>query len=212
MDRVRVLIADDHPLFRGGLRALLGGEPTIDLVGEAATGAEAVELVERTTPDVVLMDLTMPDVDGIEATRRITTAHPDVAVLVLTMLADSTSLAAALRAGARGYLLKGADGAEAVRAVHAVAGGDVVFGAEVAGPVLDRLREGPAARPPLPDLTDREREILELMAQGHSNAAIASRVFLTDKTVRNYVSSIFRKLEVDSRVDAVIRAREAGLG
>lgn len=214
MDPLRVLIADDHPMFRGGLRALLAGEPSIEVIGEAQTGAEAIELAESHHPDVVLMDLTMPGTDGIEATRRIVAEQPDVAVLVLTMLEDEASLAAALRAGARGYLLKGADGSEAVRAIRAVAAGEVIFGPGVAAPVLGRLREGgEEITASLPDeLTEREREILELMAQGHANPVIAARVFLTEKTVRNYVSNIFRKLGVDNRVEAVIRAREAGLG
>lgn len=213
MDPLRVLIADDHPMFRGGLRALLAGEPSIEVIGEAETGAEAIELAGRHEPDVVLMDLTMPDTDGIEATRRIAADHPDVAVLVLTMLEDEASLAAAVRAGARGYLLKGADGSEAVRAIQAVAAGELIFGPEVAAPVLGRLREGgEEITASLPELTEREREILELMAQGKANPVIATRVFLTEKTVRNYVSNIFRKLGVDNRVEAVIRAREAGLG
>lgn len=213
MDPLRVLIADDHPLFRGGLRALLAGEPSIEVVGEAETGTEAIELAGRYHPDVVLMDLTMPDTDGIEATRRIVAEEPDVAVLVLTMLEDEASLAAAMRAGARGYLLKGADGTEAVRAIQAVAAGEAIFGTEMASRVLDRLREGgEPITASLPELTKREREILELMAQGHPNPVIATRVFLTEKTVRNYVSNIFTKLGVDNRVEAVIRAREAGLG
>ena len=213
MEPVRVLIADDHPLFRDGLRALLAGEPSIELVGEAATGTEAVEHALRSTPDVVLMDLTMPEIDGIEATRRIVEECPAVAVVVLTMLEDEASLAAALRAGARGYLLKGTDGADAVRAIHAAAAGEAIFGPEVAGSILERLREGgEQTTTSTLDLTEREREVLELMAQGYANPVIASRVFLTEKTVRNYVSNIFRKLRVDNRVEAVIRARDAGFG
>ena len=213
MDPIRVLIADDHPMFRGGLRALLAGEPSVEVVAEAATGDEAIQLAARHGPDVVLMDLTMPDTDGIEATRAVVAEQPDVAVLVLTMLEDEASLAAALRAGARGYLLKGADGSEAVRAIRAVAAGEVIFGPELAMQVLGRLRDGGEdIAASLPDLTEREREVLELMAQGHTNPVIATRVFLTEKTVRNYVSNIFRKLGVDNRVEAVIRAREAGLG
>lgn len=212
MGAIRVLVADDHPLFRSGLRALLAAEGGIDVVGEAATGTEAVELALRTSPDVVLMDLTMPELDGVEATRRIVADSPGVGVLVLTMLEDSASLDASLRAGARGYLVKGADGAEALRAIRAVAAGGLVFGTEVADHVVEQLRVGPDGAGPFPELTDREREILGLMAHGHSNAVIATRVHLTPKTVRNYVSSIFGKLGVDDRVAAVIRAREAGLG
>jgi DNA-binding NarL/FixJ family response regulator len=209
---IRVAIADDHPLFRSGLRALLSADPSIDLVGEASNGAEAVELVERSSPDVVLVDLTMPELDGIEATRRIVATRPTIAVLVLTMLEDQESLSAAIRAGARGYLVKGADGGEVLRAVHGAARGDLVFSAEVADGVLDSLSGPSSAGPPFPQLSEREREILHLMAQGHPNTEIAQRVYLTHKTVRNYVSSIFRKLGVDDRVEAVLQARQAGLG
>ena len=212
MPPIRVAIADDHPLFRSGLRVLLSGDPSIELVGEASTGSEAVELAARTAPDVLLLDLTMPELDGIEASRRIVAAQPGVAVLVLSMLEDRESLAAAVRAGARGYLVKGIDGGEVLRAVHSAARGDAVFSAEVADGVLDSLRAPPSDGPPFPQLSDREREILHLLAQGHPNTVIAQRVYLTHKTVRNYVSSIFRKLGVEDRVEAVIRAREAGLG
>lgn len=213
MTPLRVLIADDHPIYRAGLRALTASQPDLELVGEAVTGAEAVQLAVTARPDVVLMDLTMPDVDGISATSRISATAPGVAVLVLTMFDDRDSVLAAMRAGARGYLVKGAGGEDAVRAIRAVARGEVILGPEVAGAVLQRLTADPAdAGPePFPALTDREREILRLLAAGHTNASIAERVHLSHKTVRNYVSSIFRKLEVNGRVDAVIKARQAGL-
>ena len=196
------------------MRTLLAGQPDIDLAGEAATGEQAVELAAATAPDVVLMDITMPGIGGIEATRQITAASPGVAVLMLTMLEDGPSVLAAIRAGARGYLVKGAGGEEALRAIRAMANGEIVIGAAVAAEVLQQL--GPAAArtaaSPFPELTERERDILQLLAEGYTNTAIASRLHLGHKTVRNYVSIIFRKLQVTGRVDAVIRARQAGLG
>lgn len=211
---LRVLIADDHPIYRAGLRALIANQPDLEVVAEARTGTEAVELAAGTAPDVVLMDLTMPDMDGITATSRITAHAPSVAVLVLTMLDDSTSVLAAMRAGARGYLVKGAGGDDALRAIRAVANGEIILGPEVAAAVLTQLAQPPAIRAahPFPDLTDRERDILRLLAHGHTNASIAQQLHLSGKTVRNYVSSIFRKLQVTDRVDAVIKARDAGLG
>jgi DNA-binding NarL/FixJ family response regulator len=211
---LRVLIADDHPIYRAGLRALIANQPDLEVIGEARTGTEAVELAAGAAPDVVLMDLTMPDMDGITATSRITAHTPTAAVLVLTMLDDSTSVLAAMRAGARGYLVKGAGGDDALRAIRAVANGEIILGPEVAAAVLAQLAR-PTAVPaahPFPDLTDRERDILRLLAQGHTNASIAQQLYLSGKTVRNYVSSIFRKLRVTDRVDAVIKARDAGLG
>ena len=224
MSVIRVLIADDHPIYRSGLRMLLAGQPDIELAGEATTGEQAVELAAATAPDVVLMDITMPGIGGLEATRQIAGASPHIAVLMLTMLDDGPSVLTAIRAGARGYLVKGASGEDALRAVRAVASGDVVIGATVAAEVLLQLTSATAAppdhaRPPdrtappaFPDLTDRERDILTLLAAGYTNAAIAARLHLGHKTVRNYVSIIFRKLQVSGRVEAVIRAREAGLG
>ncbi|NJC74178.1 response regulator transcription factor [Planosporangium thailandense] len=213
MKPLRVLIADDHPIYRAGLGTLVASQPDLELVGEAVTGTQAVELAVTARPDVVLMDLTMPGLDGISATSRISAAAPGVAVLVLTMFDDRDSVLAAMRAGARGYLVKGAGGEDAVRAIRAVANGEIIIGPEVAGVVLQRLTtDATGARPsPFPDLTERETEILRLLAAGHTNASIAERVHLSHKTVRNYISSIFRKLGVTGRVDAVIKAREAGL-
>ena len=216
-ERIRVLVADDHPVFRRGMRAILGAEPDIELVGEATDGEEAVVRALELRPDVILMDLNMPKVSGIEATRRILEASPDTAILMLTMFEDDDSVFAAMRAGARGYVLKGADGAETLRAIHAVAGGEAIFGPTIAR----RLSEYFAApggdhkttsSKAFPDLTEREHEILSLIAEGYTNTTIASRLYLSPKTVRNYVSSIFTKLEVADRPQAIVRAREAGLG
>lgn len=211
---VRVVIADDHASFRSGLRALLATASDLRVVGEAASGDEAVALAGTVQPDVILMDLSMPGMDGIEATRRIVDATPHVAILVLTMDADDESVFAAVQAGARGYVLKGAQRAELFRAIRAVAAGDAIF-----GPAIARRLVGYLARPrptdlpaPFPDLTDREREILELVAQGRSNAEITSLLVLSPKTVRNHVSNMFAKLQVRDRAEAIVRAREAGLG
>ena len=210
---LRVLIADDHPVFRGGLSALLSTDPGVSVVGEAATGAEAVTLAADEQPDVVLMDLHMPDLDGVAATAEILQANPQIAVLVLTMFDDDNSVFAAMRAGARGYLLKGTNQADIVRAVHAVAAGGATFGPAVAQRMLDYFAHGqsqPAVA--FPQLSDREREVLDLLAQGESNPRIASRLFISEKTVRNHVSNIFAKLAVADRAQAIVRAREAGLG
>ena len=212
-DRVRVLIADDHPVFRGGLRALLVTDPGVDVVGEAATGAEAVALAAGEKPDVVLMDLHMPDLDGVAATAEILQASPQIAVLVLTMFDDDNSVFAAMRAGARGYLLKGTNQADIVRAVHAVAAGGATFGPAIAQRMLDHFAHGQGqSAVAFPQLSDREREVLDLLAQGESNSRIGSRLFISEKTVRNHVSNIFTKLAVADRGQAIVRAREAGLG
>lgn len=213
----RVLLADDHPVYREGLGMMLASTGAVEVVGFAADGAEAVELTGQHTPDVVVMDLRMPELDGIEATRRITGDHPDVAVLVLTMHEDDESVFAAMLAGARGYLLKGADQAEILRAVTAVARGDVVFGPALAARVTRYFSMLAAARPapeqnPFPQLTAREREVLELIAAGLTNGQIAARLVLSPKTVRNNVSNVFAKLQVADRAQAIIRARDAGLG
>lgn len=211
---VRVVVADDHPTFRRGVTALLASVADIELVGEAADGESAVEVATAMRPDVVLMDLTMPGVGGVEATRRITAAAPQVAVLVVTMLDDDEAVFAAMRAGARGYVVKGQDTDDVLRAVRSVARGDAVFGPAVAGRVLSYLTRPLSARDPVlfPELSDREREVLELLARGHTNSDIARVLVLSPKTVRNHVSNIFTKLQVAGRADAVERARSAGLG
>ncbi|WP_214107521.1 response regulator [Acrocarpospora catenulata] len=209
---IRVLVADDHPVYRRGLVGVLAEEGDVEVVGEAADGDAALRLAAELRPDVVLMDLHMPGVNGVEATRRLA---PECRVLVLTMFDDDESVLAATRAGARGYLVKGASGERIMSAVRAVAAGDAVFGADVAGRVLDVLaadRRGARAGRPFPALTDREREVLDLIAAGRSNPEIARRLFLSDKTVRNHVSAIFAKLQVADRAQAIVRAREAGLG
>ena len=210
----RILIADDHDSFRSGLRAVLGTADGLLVVGEAASGSQAVSQVAALHPDVVLMDLTMPGMDGIEATRRIVDAAPHVAVLVLTMSDDDDSVFAAIQAGARGYLLKGAQRAELIRSVRAVAAGDAIFGPAVARRLMAYFsRPKPSgAESAFPELTDREREILELVAQGRSNADITAHLVLSPKTVRNHVSNIFSKLQVRDRAEAIVRAREAGHG
>ena len=212
VDAVGVLIADDHPVFRAGLRAVLDIAPDMQVVGEASTGQEAVALAERLQPDVVLMDLNMPDLNGVEATRRIVTTSPHIGVLVVTMYEDDESVFAAMRAGARGYLLKGADQAEMLRAIRAVASGEAIFGPSIARRLMGLFAPRPAAQALFPELTDREREILELVARGRGNLEIAERLGLSPKTVRNHVSNIFSKLQVADRAQAIIRARDAGLG
>jgi DNA-binding NarL/FixJ family response regulator len=209
---LRVVIVDDHPVFRQGLRTLLE-DLGVDVVAEESDGAAGVEAALAHRPDVVLMDLQMPGVSGVEATRRLTAALPDAKVLVLTMVDDDQAVFAAVQAGALGYLLKGAGQDEISRALAAVATGQGVYGPEVAR----RLRSffttaGARSATPFPTLSDREREVLALVAEGASNGDIARRLFLSDKTVRNYVSSIFTKLDVDTRAAAIVVAREAGLG
>jgi len=214
MTATRVVVADDHPTFRRGLAALLGSLDDVELVGEAVDGDAAIALVAQTLPDVVVMDLNMPGVNGIEATRRIVAAHPTVAVLVLTMLDEDESVFAAMRAGARGYVVKGADTGDVLRALESVARGDAVFGPAVASRVLSYLTRPLSARDPVlfPELTDREREILELLARGKTNSEIARTLVVSPKTVRNHVSNVFTKLQVRDRGDAIARARDAGLG
>ena len=212
-DQIRILVADDHERFRAGLIALLGTQPGLAVVGEAASGDDAVTRAAELQPDVVLMDLNMPGLDGIAATRRIVEATPHVAVLVLTMADDDAAVFDALRSGARGYLLKGAGRAELVRAIRAVASGEAIFGPDVARRLMSYFAHTPrSAAEAFPELSEREREILELVARGLSNQQIVDRLVISPKTVRNHVSNIFGKLEVRDRAEAVVRAREAGLG
>jgi DNA-binding NarL/FixJ family response regulator len=212
-NRIRVLVADDHAGFRHGLVALLASDPGVEVVGEARDGHEAVAMAVGLLPEVVLMDLQMPGLNGIEATRRVLAEVPQVGVLVLTMFEDDDSVVSAMRAGARGYVLKSAAPSEVLGILRSVAGGEARFGPEIASRLTGFLRE-PAADPAraFPDLTAREREILDLIARGHDNAGISARLFLSPHTVRNHISRIFAKLGVPSRAQAIVRAREAGLG
>ena len=214
MTAIRVLVVDDHPTFRRGLTALFDSVENVELVGEASDGEKALALTAELLPDVVVMDLNMPGINGVEATRRIVAAHPTIAVLVLTMLDEDDSLFAAMRAGARGYVVKGADTEDVLRALASVARGDAVFGPAVASRVLSYLTRPLSARDPLlfPELSDREREVLTLIARGSTNSEIARTLVVSPKTVRNHVSNIFSKLQVSDRAEAVARARSAGLG
>ena len=209
---VRVVLADDHPVVRAGLAALLGSMPDLEVVAVAADGLAAVKEVVLHRPDVAILDLQMPGQDGFAATREIRRVAPDVAVLVLTMSDDDDSVFAAMRAGARGYLVKGAEQEEIGRAVRAVASGEAIFGPGVAQRVLRFFATPVPVADPFPELTAREREILDLLAAGLANSAIAVRLGLSPKTVANHLSSIFAKLQVADRAQAILRAREAGLG
>jgi DNA-binding NarL/FixJ family response regulator len=214
MEPIHVLIADDHVLYREGVRKMLGVAPEIEIVGEAASGDEAIAQALALQPDVILMDLKMPDVNGIEATRRILYASPRIGVLVLTMFETDETVFAAMRVGARGYLLKDADQEEVLRAVKAVNRGEAIFSPAIAERLIHyfAVLRPSAADLAFPELTDREREILHLIAQGHSNSEIAERLLLSIKTVQNHVSNIFSKLQVADRAQAIVRARDAGLG
>ena len=210
----RVLLVDDHPLFLDGVRAAIESTDGFEVVGEAHSCAEAVERARELAPDVVLMDLNLPDGSGIDATRDLLAAHPDVRVLVITMSAEDDAVVAAMRNGARGFVVKGAGRADLLHAVSTVAAGGAVFSPTVAER-LGGFFSGLAAQPGrelFPQLSEREREVLDLVARGYDNRRIAQALFLSDKTVRNYVSSIFTKHDVDTRAAAIVRAREAGLG
>jgi len=213
MTPMRVLIADDHPLFRDGIRGLLATQPDMDVVGEAATSEEAVALVEKLEPDLVLMDVKMPTVGGIEATRRILAVRPHVRILVITMFEDDATVFTAMRAGARGYVLKDDDKDEVLGAIRAVGRGGASFGPRIAARLSDFFTTTRPAVPKeaFPGLTDREREILHLIARGAGNAEIARLLDVSPKTVANYVSNILHKLHSADRSEAVARAREAGL-
>jgi len=213
LERIRVLIADDHPVFRGGLRTLLSALGEAEVVGEASTGAEAVKAAEELQPDVVVMDLHMPELNGIEATRQICQQSPHIGVLVLTMFEDDDSVFAAMRAGAKGYLLKGADQDDIVRAIAAVGSGEAIFGPDIAKRVIEYFtvpRASHAAQA-FPELTEREREVLELLAEGRSNPQIAAELFISPKTASVHVSNILGKLGVTGRGEAAAIAHRHGL-
>lgn len=213
MNEIRVLIADDHPLFRKGMRTLLASMPQTVVIGEATTGREAVEMAQALEPDVVLLDLQMPDGGGLGAIRELAVQRADARILVVTLFDDDESVFTALKAGARGYVLKDADEAEMMRAIEAVAQGEAIFSPAIAARLMDYFAASRAAQPDsaFPDLTDREREILILIARGLANAQIADELSISLKTVRNHASNIFNKLHVTDRLQAALRAREAGL-
>ena len=212
--RTRVLIADDHTLFRSGLKGMLARAEGFEVVGEAQTGEEAVKKAAETRPDIVLMDIQMPQMNGIEATRRVVEADPGVGVVMLTMFGDDDSVFAAMRAGARGYVLKGADAEEVLKVIGAVAAREAHFGPEIAKRLMGFF-SAPKPAPPLeafPELTAREVEVLDLIARGRANAEIARQLYVSPKTVRNHISNIFTKLQIADRAQAIVRAREVGLG
>jgi DNA-binding NarL/FixJ family response regulator len=209
---LRILIADDHPAFRQGLALMLEATDDLEVVGQAATGSEAVALAVELGPDVVVMDIRMPDMNGIDATRRLLAAVPQAGVAVLTMFEDDDSVFAAMRAGASGYLVKGAGQDEIVRAIRSVADGHAIFGPSVAQRIIAFFATGTPSAEPFPELTAREREVLNLIAAGRSNGAIAKQLVISSKTVSNHTSAIFAKLQVADRAQAIVRARHAGLG
>jgi DNA-binding NarL/FixJ family response regulator len=213
MDSLHILIADDHPLYRKGLRSLLAATVGTEVIGEATTGQEAIELAAMLQPDVILMDLQMPGVHGIEATRQILQTSPHIRILVITLFEDDASIFSALRAGARGYVLKDTKEEEMVRAIRAVGDSEAIFSPAIASRLMDFFAAPLPAVPKeiFPTLTEREREILQLLARGSSNSEIARELALSVKTVNNYVSNIFSKLQVADRAQAIIRARDAGL-
>jgi DNA-binding NarL/FixJ family response regulator len=211
--KIRLLVADDHTLFREGVRALLNSIPEIDVVGEAATGEETIQLAEKLQPNVILMDIQMPGMNGLQATRQILDKNPLIGIIVVTMFDDDDSVFAAMRAGARGYILKGADQHDMRRAIQAVARGEALFGPSIATRLKDYFNQpSPTSLTAFPELTERENQVLDLIAQGMDNHDIAGQLTISLKTVRNHVSNIFNKLQVSDRVQAALRAREAGLG
>jgi DNA-binding NarL/FixJ family response regulator len=213
-DTIRVVVADDHPMFRDGLATLLGAVADIELVAAVVSGEDAVRIAAEQQPDVVVMDLHMPGLNGIEATRRIVAESPHIGVLALTMFDEDESVFQVMRAGARGFLLKGADQDDILRAVRAIAHGDAIFGPAVARRMIGYF--GTTRRQttglPFAQLTDREHEVLNLVAKGHNNTEVARTLLVSPKTIRNHVSNIFTKLQVTDRAQAIVRAREAGLG
>jgi DNA-binding NarL/FixJ family response regulator len=213
-ESIQILIADDHTLFRDGMRALLASMPDTMVIGEASSGVEAVSQAEILQPDIVLMDIQMPGINGVEATRQIVQTSPHIGVIIVTMFADDDSVFSAMRAGARGYVLKGADQEEMLRVIQAVGRGEALFGASIAARLQTYFSTPKPAAPPeaFPDLTEREREVLDLLAQGLNNGEIARRLHISPKTVRNHCSNIFSKMQVVDRAQAIIQARNAGLG
>ena len=211
-DQISILIADDHPIYRSGLKMLLNDVESLRVVGEAATGTEALALTSELRPHLVLMDVNLPGVTGIEATKMIASRWPETAVIVVTVLEDRDVFFSAIRAGARGYLLKGGRSEDISMAIGIVRSGGMVFDSQTANWVIEHLTTPPAAGKPFPELTDRERAVLELVADGRGNAAIARELGLSVKTVRNYLSRIFAKLHLVDRTEAAVRARRAGLG
>lgn len=211
-DNVSVLIADDHPIYRSGLRMLLDENSSLTVVGEARTGTEALTMTYKLRPDLVLMDVNLPGVTGIEATKTIVNRCPETAVIIVTMLDDPDIFFSAMRAGARGYLLKGASSGDVGTAIEIVRSGGTVFDAHASDWVIEHLTKPRSSGKPFPELTDRERAVLELVADGRGNAAIARELGLSIKTVRNYLSRIFAKLQLVDRTEAAVQARRAGLG
>jgi len=207
-----VVLADDHPLVRQGLRAVFESLDDMEVVAEADNGEDAVRLCVEHRPDVVLMDLQMPGLHGLEATRQVRTRAPETAVLVVTMFDDDDTVFAAVSAGAAGYLLKGSDGADIVAAVRSAAAGQAVFGAALAQRLQGWFEGSQKKAQPFPELTDRERDILDGVAEGMSNAEIGARLFLSPKTVANNLTSILGKLHLAGRAEAIVKARDAGLG
>lgn len=214
MNPLRILIADDHPLFRSGMRTLLEAVPEILVVGTAASGDEVIALATTLLPDVILMDLQMPGLGGIEATRRILATQPQIGILIVTMFEDDYSVFTAMRAGARGYVLKDTDEDEMLRAIRAVGHGEAIFSPPIARRLVHFFATPPPTVPAraFPELSDREREVLDLIARGTGNVEIANALSLSPKTVRNHISNIFNKLQVAGRAEAIVRARKAGLG
>lgn len=212
-DLIRIIIVDDHTLFRNGLVSLLNSLPGLKVIAAVENGHQAIKSANDLQPDVILMDIQMEGINGIEATRQIVQTSPHIGVIVVTMFDDDDSVFSAMRAGARGYILKGADQEDVLRAIHTVAKGEAIFGPSIATRLMNFFNQpNKPVSPAFPDLTDREREVLDLIAQGLTNSDISSKLFISIKTVRNHVSNIFNKLQVSDRVQAAIRAREAGLG
>ncbi len=209
---LRILIADDHPVFRAGLRQLLGNVDQLEVVGEVSDGGAVLEAADRLRPDVVLMDIGMPGTDGIEATRTLLASRPEIAVVMLTADDQDDTMVAAVRAGARGYLVKGASLDDVKRAVSEVSRGGAIFGPEAAAHLLAQVKRPAHEKEPFPELTPREMAVLAMLADGHNNTHIANEFGLSVKTVRNYLSRIFGKLQVTDRAGAVVQARRAGLG